>query len=152
VRLAQELLLDALWSGVVTMGFSLLFAVPRRYLSGCIVAGIIAHVLRTICVQRGVSLELATLAGSTSLGGASAFLGRRHNVPMSIFSMSAMISLVPGTYAYRTMMALLALVSTPSPPASLTTDVLVLGTHTALVVGAIAVGVVSPSLFLQRGH
>jgi hypothetical protein len=29
--------------------------------------------------------------------------------------------------------------------------VLVLGTRTALVVGAIAVGVVSPSLFFQRG-
>ena len=34
---------------------------------------------------------------------------------------------------------------------ALTTDVLVLGTRTALVVGAIAVGVVSPSLFLDRG-
>ncbi len=146
-----ELLLDALWSGIVTVGFSLLFAVPRKYLSGCIFAGIVAHVLRTACMQRGVSLELATLVGSMSLGAASAFLGRRHKVPMSIFSMSAMITLVPGTFAYRTMMALLALVSTPNPPVSLTTDVLVLGTRTALVVGAIAVGVVSPSLFFQRG-
>lgn len=152
MSLPLVLLLDAFWSGVVTVGFSLLFTVPRRYLPGCILAGITAHVLRTICVERGVSLELATLVGSSSIGALSAILGRRYKVPMSLFSMSAIISLVPGTYAYRTMMALIALVSTKDPPVALTTDVLVLGTRTALVVGAIAVGVVSPSLFFDRGR
>ncbi len=142
---------DALWSGVVTVGFSLLFTVPRRYLGGCVIAGVVAHVARTAAMQRGVPLELATLVGATALGVLSALLARRHAVPMSLFSMSAMISLVPGTFAYRTMLALIALVSTPNPPVSLTTDVLVLATRTGLVVGAIAVGVVSPSLFLDRG-
>ncbi len=149
--MAGVLALDALWSGIVTLGFSLLFTVPRRYLGGCALAGVVAHVARTAVMEWGLPLELATLVGSTSIGIMSALLGRRHKVPMSLFSMSAFISLVPGTFAYRTMLALIALVSTPSPPASLTTDVLVLGTRTALIIGAIAVGVVSPSFFLDRG-
>ncbi|HRG99125.1 MAG TPA: threonine/serine exporter family protein [Polyangiaceae bacterium] len=143
---------DAAATFVVTVGFALLFAVPRRYLLGSALAGVLGHVARTAAVERGVPLELATLIGATTIGAVSALLARRVRVPMSLFSMSAMIALVPGTFAYRTMLALIALVSTPSPPASLATDALVLGTRTALVVGAIAVGVVSPSLFLDRSR
>jgi uncharacterized membrane protein YjjB (DUF3815 family) len=137
---------------VVTIGFALLFAVPRRYLLGSALAGVLGHVGRTVAVERGVPLELATLIGATTIGVVSALLARRMRVPMSLFSMSAMIALVPGTFAYRTMLALIALVSTPSPPVSLATDALVLGTRTAFVVAAIAVGVVSPSLFFDRSR
>jgi len=112
-----------------------------------------AHHRETCAAE--LQLEARATLLATEAGAAvdpRALLARRVRVPMSLFSMSAMIALVPGTFAYRTMLALIALVSTPSPPASLATDALVLGTRTALVVGAIAVGVVSPSLFLDRSR
>lgn len=144
--------LDAGATFVVTIGFALLFAVPRRYLLGSALAGMLGHLARTLAFERGVPLELATLLGATTIGAVSALLAGRAKVPMSLFSMSAVISLVPGTIAYRTMLALIALVSTSDPPVSLVTDALVLGTRTALVIGAIAVGVVSPSLVLDRAR
>lgn len=152
MNLLQIFVLDFFWSALAALGFALLFSVPWRYLPGCILAGALGHGVRVLCTQLGASLEFATLIGACVVGFVSLRFSRSHKAPMSLFSLGAAIPLVPGVLAYKTMLGIVALVSTKTPSAQQAVEVLVLGARTGLVVSAIAFGIVIPTLLFQRGH
>ncbi len=109
--LPQMLLYDAFWSALAALGFAILFNVPRRTLMGCMLAGASGHALRTLCVQSGLTLEMGTLIGATLVGFMAVGLGNRHHVPRLIFSVSGVIPMVPGVFAYQTMLGLFDVVN-----------------------------------------
>lgn len=145
------LLQDVLWSAVAALGFAVLFNVPRRLLPGCAVAAALGHVARTLLMQMGLDITLATLAGASLIGFTSVYFSRRWQSPMSVFSISAAITLVPGVLAFRTMLALLE-VSLGDPTTA--GDALVVASsnaiRTALILGAIALGIAAPALLFKR--
>lgn len=143
-------LTDAFWSALAALGFALLFSVPRRYLPGCILAGALGHGVRVLCTQAGASLEAGTLVGAGVVGIMSLRFSRAYGVPMSLFSLGAVIPLVPGVLAYKTMLGMVSLVDAKTPSTDQAVEVFVLGARTGLVVGAIAFGVIAPTLLFQR--
>ncbi len=142
---------DALWSGVAALGFAMLFNVPRRALWGCLLAGAIGHAVRTTLMQSDVSIELATLAGATVIGFLSVWLSQRFNIPSSIYGITGVIPMVPGKFAYSTMIGLLrvAEAGVDTPPDVLL-DMSVNAIKTALLLGALALGVAAPRLLFRR--
>lgn len=144
------LLVDGAWSAVAAVGFAVLFSVPRRYLPGCIVAAALGHATRALCVRAGLSLEASTLIGATIVGAVSMIFSRRMRAPMTLFSLGAIIPLVPGVLAYKTMLGILELLRSATPRPEQAAEVLVLAARTGLVAFAIAFGVVTPSLFFQK--
>lgn len=142
---------DALWSAVAAVGFAVLFNVPRRALPGCAMAAALGHAARTLLMQLGMDIELATLAGSSVIGFISLFLSQRWHAPMPIFSISASVTLVPGVFAFRTMLAILE-VSVGDPATA--SDALVIASSnaikTAFILGAIALGIAVPALLFKR--
>jgi uncharacterized membrane protein YjjB (DUF3815 family) len=149
--LIAGLLVDAVWSGIAAAGFAILFNVPRRLLPGCTLAGAAGHVMRTLLMGLGLSTEMATLAGSTLVGLVSLFLSRRLDAPLSIFAVAGAIPLVPGAFAYRTMIAILN-AATASGDASgpLLIQAGVNAIRTGLALGAIAFGIAAPTLLFMR--
>jgi uncharacterized membrane protein YjjB (DUF3815 family) len=150
VSLALVFLVDAAWSAVAAVGFAVLFSVPRRYLPGCLLAAALGHATRALCLRAGASLEASTLIGATAVGVVAMAFSRRMRAPMTLFSLGAIIPLVPGVLAYKTMLGILDLLRSATPRPELAAEVLVLGARTGLVVGAIAFGVVTPSLLFQK--
>jgi uncharacterized membrane protein YjjB (DUF3815 family) len=142
---------DALWSGLAAAGFGVLFNVPRRLLPGCAGAAALGHGARTLLMQLGLDIELATLVGASLIGFASMILSQRWQSPMPIFSISAAITLVPGVLAFRTMLAILE-VSLGDPATA--GDALIVASSnaikTALILGAIALGIAAPALLFKR--
>ncbi|MEZ4668499.1 MAG: threonine/serine exporter family protein [Anaerolineae bacterium] len=142
---------DAMWSAVAALGFAVLFNVPRRALAGCALAAALGHAARTLLMQLGMEIELATLAGSSVIGFISLFLSQRWHAPMPIFSISAAVTLVPGVFAFRTMLAILE-VSLGDPATA--GDALVAASSnaikTAFILGAIALGIAVPALLFKR--
>jgi uncharacterized membrane protein YjjB (DUF3815 family) len=146
-----NLLIDALWSGIAALGFAVLFNVPRRLLAACFFTGALGHASRTGIMLLGISTELSTLAGATLVGFTAQWLARRLDAPASIFGITGAIPMVPGVFAYRTMIGILS-VAAAAPDA--TTALLVeAGTNaikTALLLSAVAIGIGAPSLLFQR--
>jgi uncharacterized membrane protein YjjB (DUF3815 family) len=142
---------DIFWSGIAALGFAILFNVPRRLLIGCFIAGAVGHMLRTILVISSSSLEFATLIGAVAVGFLSVYLGARFEVPPSIFAVTGAIPLVPGVFAYQTVVGLLNATSAPS---NQSVDLLVVagisGIRTALILSAIAFGIAAPTLLFRR--
>jgi uncharacterized membrane protein YjjB (DUF3815 family) len=143
---------DALWAALASTGFAMLFNVPRRALPGCAIAGATGHAMRTLLMQRlGVEIEIATLVGATIIGFMGVWMAWRWKMPSAVFTISASIALVPGSFAFRTMMGLLELaVSDPSVGGALLVEVSINAIKTGLILGAIAVGIALPALLFVR--
>jgi uncharacterized membrane protein YjjB (DUF3815 family) len=147
----SALLQDAFWSAVAATGFAMLFNVPVRTLPACALAGAVGHALRSALIGLGVTLEAATLVAATLIGVLGVFFARRWHAPSSIFTVSGAIPLVPGTFAFQTMIGVIRLaVFDPADSAAALVAIGANGIRTGLILAAIAVGIAAPGLFIQR--
>ena len=147
----MTLLTDALWSAIAALGFAILFNTPRRILWACALMGAIGHASRTLLMNQGLSIELATLIGATAVGFIGAFMAHRLHMPVIVFTIPAAIPLVPGVFAFRTMIGILQLADQALPDHTLIlTEAVTNGIKTGLILAAIAAGIAAPKLLFQR--
>lgn len=153
VELLTTILRDLLWSGIAALGFAILFNVPKRLLLGCFISGAVGHSLRTILVHSGVSVEFGTLFGAAAVGFISLYLSERYRVPSLIFAVTGAIPMVPGVFAFQTIVNLL---NATSASGTQGLDYLVTaginGVRTAIILGAIAFGIAAPVLLFRRAN
>ncbi len=141
---------DALWSGIAALGFAMLFNVPVRTLIGCMITGASGHAIRQALMLTGVGIEAATLIGATVVGFLALLLARRFHTPPPVFAVSAAIPLVPGVFAYKTMIGLLQIATVPTLSTEVLLETAVNGVKTMLLLAAIGLGITSPSLLFRR--
>jgi uncharacterized membrane protein YjjB (DUF3815 family) len=147
----SALLVDAFWSAVAALGFAILFNIPKRTLWACALMGATGYTLRAVLLNLGLTIELATLTGAAAIGFLGTFMARRFHMPIVIFTIPSAIPLVPGTFAFRTMIGILQLTNQ-----SLLDDALILteattnGIKTGLILAALAAGIAAPKLLFQR--
>lgn len=142
---------DAVWSALAAAGFAVLFNVPRRLLFGCLISGAVGHTARTILIGLGLPLELSTLAGAALVGFLSLYLAHVYQVPASIFTVTGAIPMVPGVFAYQTMIGLLSAISASSDQnVTFLTTAAINGVRTAVILGALVFGIASPTLIFRR--
>lgn len=151
-ELVQALVEDAFWSGIAAMGFAMLFNVPQRVLIACMAAGAAGHAVRTLMMEYfGMTIAPATLAGATVVGFMGYFFAHYYEVPSAVFTVSGAIPMVPGVFAYRTMIYAIRITSTDTAIAQQSLlDASVNGITTALILAGIAVGIAAPSLLFER--
>jgi len=151
VELLTTIFRDLIWSGVAALGFAILFNVPKRLLLGCFISGAVGHSLRTILVHSGVSIEFSTLFGATAVGFLSVYLSERYSVPPLIFTVTGAIPLVPGVFAFQTIVNLLSATSASSTQGvDFLVNAGINGIRTSIILGAIAFGIAAPMLLFRR--
>jgi uncharacterized membrane protein YjjB (DUF3815 family) len=148
----EMLLSDVVWSALAALGFAVLFNVPRRALPMCAIAGAVGHAIRTIVLESGADITTATLVGAIFVGFLGTYFARIQHMPSVVFSISGAIPLVPGVFAFRTMINLLR-VSTAPNDAAIQEALLQASTNgitTGLVLAALATGIAAPTLLFER--
>ena len=151
LELLRVVLQDAFWSGVAATGFAILFNVPPKTLLSCVLCGAFGHAARTLLMQYGTNIAPATLAGAALVGVLSVLFARRQHAPALIYAICGAIPMVPGSFAYQTMMGVIR-VSTANAETGM--PVLVQTgsdfVNTGLILAAIALGIALPSLLFRR--
>jgi uncharacterized membrane protein YjjB (DUF3815 family) len=151
IDLLSILIQDAFWSGLAAFGFAMLFNVPQRALIACVSCGATGHAIRTLVIEMGSSIAPATFIGATVVGVMGYFFARWRKIPSVVFTVSGAIPMVPGVFAYQTMIALLQLPDANVTEAQIAlADAAINGMATMLILGAIAVGIAAPSLLFER--
>ncbi|RRJ95270.1 threonine/serine exporter [Opitutaceae bacterium TAV4] len=89
---------------LVAVGWSVLFGTPGRVLWVAGLLGGFGHCFRFVLLEAGVGLVLATLLASVLIGLTGIFMAHRVDHPPVVFTMPACITMVPGLYAYRSML------------------------------------------------
>ncbi|ABE56201.1 conserved hypothetical protein [Shewanella denitrificans OS217] len=148
--LLLTLLNDALFSAIPAIGFAMLFNVPRRFLAYCAIAGAIGHSCRTLLMSIDMPIEWATFSAAAIIGVVTIGFAKRHMAPPLMYSVAAVIPMIPGTYAFNTMIALVQMIPQAQINPELTAAVIYNGLKTVFILGALAVGLAMPSLVYYR--
>lgn len=90
---------------IVGLCWAVLFGSPKRLLVVAGLMGGMGHSIRFILIQLDFGLITATLAGSVIVGLVGIFVAHRVDSPPVVFTMPACITMIPGMFAYRTMLA-----------------------------------------------
>lgn len=142
---------DAFWSAVPAVGFAMIFNVPPRMLKYCALGGGLAHSLRTLLIHFGIPIEWATLAAATTIGFVCVYWARRLLVPRPAFSVASIIPMIPGSYAFKAMIAIVEL-NTRGASMPLLESAIENGLKAIFIIVALSLGLAIPSLVVYRNR
>lgn len=153
MELLTSVLLKSIWSGLAAFGFSVLYNTPRRTLFAIWFGGFVAGLMKygTLAVFPGVSIIMSSFLAALAVGFISIPMAHFRHVPPVIFSIPSVIPLVPGIFAYRTMLGLMLLTRTDNENFSKVIETTVRnGVTTLFIVMVLALGVVLPMYLLRK--
>ncbi len=146
-EIVADILLKAFFGALASVGFAVLFNIPRRILPWCGICGALGLGLRTLGLSLGASLELSTLLGATAVGFISFVPHNKLVLPTHVVSIPGTINMVPGVFAFKAMTGFMTFATTKDPAEFFTASHNFLTTLYVLM--AIAMGLVLPSLYLR---
>ncbi|MCG7498685.1 threonine/serine exporter family protein [Vibrio sp. Of7-15] len=143
------LLRDMLLAMVPAVGFALVFNVPERALKYCAIGGAIGHGSRYILMEYGVPIEWATLGAATLVGMIGVHWSRRLLAHPKVFTVAAMIPMVPGVFAFKAMIAVVEINHVGYSP-ELWAILIENFIKTLFIIAALAIGLAMPGLLFYR--
>lgn len=105
----MEYLIQIIVSFTATMCFGVIFNAPIKVLPWCGVAGSIGWMTHYTLSQNGIDTIQASFLAAFFVSVVAHFFARRFKMPMIIFSVCGIISLVPGGTAYNSMRSIIEL-------------------------------------------
>lgn len=141
-----------IWAAPAALGFALLFNVPPRALWMCGGLAILGHAARKLVMAMQGDIVLATLVAAILIGLIAEWWSTRRNEPAIIYAISAAIPMVPGTYMYQAVQALLGIANLPAGDTghALLIAAGVSGVKAGMIVLALAFGIAAPLLLLPK--
>ncbi len=139
---------QAIAAAVASMGFSIIFNIPKRLLPVVAVGGIITVLLRNITVlELGWSQAAGSFFGAAVVGVIALQAIHWFHTPNIIMTIPSAIPMIPGVLLYRLLFALINI-------ESITSETLLAGIRSGvsavIIIIAIAVGVAIPNIFIHR--
>lgn len=97
---------DMFFAAIPAVGFALVFNVPAKALAYCAMGGAFGHGSRFVLMAFGMPVEWATLFAATMVGMIAVHWSHRFLAPPKVFTVAAVIPMIPGVYAFKAMIAL----------------------------------------------
>jgi uncharacterized membrane protein YjjB (DUF3815 family) len=101
----------SIWLAVAAAGFAKLFNVPTVSLIIAAVLAAIGGSCKLVLIYFGLHITLSTFIGAAVIGCLSIPAAHKAHVPPLIFSIPAVIPMIPGVFAYEAMLGFLKLTS-----------------------------------------
>ena len=144
-----KLLIEGFFAGASSIGFGMVFNVPKEALKFCALGGAIAIITRTILLDIGFGIELSTFISATFIGIIALYWSRKHLVPRPVYTVASIIPMIPGTYAFTAMISLVDM-NTHGVTEHLIGLFVFNGLKAVSILGAISFGLALPSLYFIR--
>ena len=104
--IAADILLDGFFAAVAAVGFGAVSDPPMRAFPRIALLAAVGHALR-FCL---------TLCAATAIGFGSLWLGKAIRCPMTALYIPALLPMVPGIYAYKTVFSLIMFLQSLNDP------------------------------------
>ena len=143
------LLDDMFFAAIPAVGFALVFNVPPKALKYCALLGALGHVTRTILMQSDVPIVFATLVGAALIGFIGVHLSHRYLAHPKVFTVAAIIPMIPGVQAYKAMIASVQIHHYGFSNA-LFEQMIASFINTTFILGALVFGLALPGLLFYR--
>jgi uncharacterized membrane protein YjjB (DUF3815 family) len=147
------ILFKAFWCGWAALGFGILFNVPPKTLFAIWIGGAIAGVTKFSILLW--SAESAVIQSSFFAALAAAVfsvpIAHWRREPPMIFAIPSVIPLIPGVFAYHTMLGVMKLTNNVTEDYARTlSDTVHDGVNTLFIIMSIAIGVAIPMHVMRR--
>ena len=142
------------WSMWVSVGFALLFNTPRRALWATALLGAVGWSTKFLLIKLLIpdQVVIASFAGACLVGFLGTYFAHRVHTPPMVFTIPAVINMIPGKSGYEFMMGLIKIVTiTHEHDQTLVTifETIKLGLQTGFTTLGLAFGVIAPVLLLN---
>ena len=152
--IALDIISDGLFAAVAAMGFGAISDPPLRAFPYIAILAALGHAAR-YCLMNflGVDIVSASLVAAFIIGSGSVFFGRKVFCPMTVLYIPALLPRVPGTYAYKTVFALIMFfheISAPTKGSVYLQEMIYNGAVSFSVLFMLAVGATVPVFLLRE--
>ena len=149
MELILQLLDDMIIAAVPAVGFALIFNVPPKALIYCAFLGALGHSFRTLLLHFDVQLVLATFLAAGLIGFIGVQISQHYLAHPKVFTVAAIIPMIPGIYAYKAMIAIVQIGSYGTSP-ELFQQMMDNFVKTGFLLGALVFGLALPRLLFYR--
>lgn len=147
-----EIITKSFWSGIAAIGFAVLFNVPRRVIFSIWTLGALGGLIKFSVMNFDIGIVFASFLGATAIGIVSIQMAHMRNSPPLVFSIPSVIPMVPGFFAYKMMLGLIALTSIENTDTYIQTLIQTVnnGAKTMFVLISLGTGVAIPMLLTRK--
>ena len=149
-----DMLLDGLFAAAAAIGFGAISDPGVKTFPYIALLAAVGHALRFALINyAGVDIVTGSLAASVSMGMLSMPMGRACPTPMTCLLIPALLPMIPGMYAYRSVFALIMLVQNIGSDMQLLNyleQFTVNSAVTVMVIGVLAGGSILPVLLFKK--
>ena len=145
----------AFWCGTAAVGFGILFNTPVKALAPVWVGGFIAGLIKFSALhpQFGVGIIGSSFIGAMASGMVIVFIANAQNLPPTIIAVPSVIPLIPGVFAYKTMLGMMKLTRDIGDDyAAILSTTIYTGLKTLFIVLGISLGIVIPIQLFRQKH
>lgn len=104
-----DILGKGIWAGIAAIGFAVLFNVPQRTLTPICFLACLGTIVKYTIMHYGLSIIFASFLGSVVIGIFALYTARNFYAPPLVFSIPAVIPMVPGVFTYNMMLGFIKL-------------------------------------------
>lgn len=141
----------SLFGGLAALGFGILFNVPVRTLLHISLLGLLGIFLKNYLLSFDISIILSSFIGATAIGILSLLAAKSKHSPPLVFSIPAVIPMVPGIFTYKTMLGIIKLTGeTGMDFNKVLSSTINNGLKATFIMMTLAVGVSAPNLIFRR--
>ncbi len=139
---------------LVSVGFAMLFNTPKRALWLVALLGGLGFMIKVVLMKTilpGNDVVAASL-GAFAVGFAAVYFSHIVHTPPIVFTIPAVINMIPGKYGYQFMIGLMEIVTSPGELVlknELITDTINKGLKTGFITLGLAFGIIAPMLLLN---
>ena len=143
---------DGFFAAVAAMGFAVISNPPKKVLLMAGVLAAVGHMSRFALLREGVGIASASLCAALLISLCSMPCARRWHIPAEMFAFPALLPMIPGMFAYKTILATMQFLGAPamSLRQELLVDIVYNGLTAFFIMCALVIGAVLPLLAFHR--
>nr|WP_320038627.1 threonine/serine exporter family protein [uncultured Bacteroides sp.] len=149
----EAIIFDGLFAAIASIGFAVISNPPRKAILVSAFLAAVGHGLR-YCLLHSTSLDIASASfiAAFSIGMLSIFFAKRIHCPAEVFSFPSLLPMIPGMFAYKTILALVKFIQCKDDSASVDIIVAIFrnGLTATFVMFALVVGVAVPMFIFHK--
>ncbi len=100
-------LFDGLLAAIAAVGFAVISNPSRKAIFVSALLAAIGHSLRFTLIKSGLEISLSTFIAAMCIGLLSILFARIIHCPAEVFSFPSLLPMIPGLFAYRTILGLI---------------------------------------------
>ncbi len=148
-----ELIELSIWSGIAAVGFGVLFNVPKKSILTIFILGFGAGLIKFTVLHFGINVVFSSFLAAFFVGLISMPMAHKIHQPPVVFSIPTIIPMIPGFYAYETVLYIMKytlLEKDPMKKVELINGIFSNGFNMVFILIAITLGITFPMLLLRK--